>query len=309
MIINISDVWDDAVAHHSIFLNAEIDKGLLALSDSFLDVAICDFVETNRRVIVGGTPLELPVCIADYESRFGGGFLRECASERLKDIFDFSEFSKKSQRPWTAYHLCLQAKYKICCYCHMVSTGTCLPDEGLKGYRPPIDHYYTKSDYPFLALTLSNFIPCCEKCNGSQMKHAVDFAKNIHLNPFTDEESIEFELRPIVVAEGKVAEALALALPSTSYRLTVEARKNHAASSASIKTFQLKSRYEDYSTQAFYLARKMKGYTARQAMLDAALDFPLTLNDHLEFELDSYKSFPYGKARVCIAKQYGAIPE
>ncbi|MCV4340489.1 hypothetical protein [Pseudomonas capsici] len=309
MIINISDVWSDVVAKHSMFLNSEIDKGLLVLSESSQDVAICDFIKVNRKVIVDGTPLELTSCIEDYEGRFSVGELREYVSKRLKDIFDFSEFSKKSQRPWTAYHLCLQAKYKVCCYCHMVSTGTCLPDEELKGYRPPIDHYYNKSDYPFLALTLSNFIPCCEKCNGSQMKHSVDFAKNIHLNPFVDEESIEFELHHLVVDDDMVAKALALELPSENYRLTVEAKKNHAASEASIKTFQLKNRYEAYSIQAFHLAKKMRSYAARQNMLDTVLDFSLTLSDYLEFDPDNYKDLPYGKARVCIARQYGAISE
>lgn len=308
MIINISDVWDDALANHSAFLSSEIDDGLKALSDSFLDVAVIEFVEANRNIIVGGSPLELPVCINDFEERFGTGVLRECASQKLQDIFDFSGFSKKSTKPWTAYQLCLKAKYKICCYCHIVSTGTCLPNEDTKGYRPPIDHYYAKSEYPFLALTLSNFIPCCEKCNGSQMKHAVDFAINIHLNPFVDEESIEFELNPILVDEGMVANALALGLSPEHYQLKVEARKNHDASNASINTFQLRSRYEDYSTQAFFLARKMKGYASRQAMLEAELEFELTLTDHLEFELDNYKNYAYGKVRVCIARQYGAIP-
>lgn len=308
MIINISDVWANAMADHSVFLSSEIDIGLEELSDSFIDVAISEFITANRAIIVEGTPLELPVCINDFEERFGSGVLRKCATQRLQDIFDFSDFSKKSDKPWTAYQLCLQAKYKVCCYCHMVETGTCLPDENVKGYRPPIDHYYAKSEYPFLALTLSNFIPCCEKCNGSQMKHVVDFAKDIHLNPFVDEESIEFELHPLLVAEEMVASALALGLSPEHYQLKVEAKKNYAASNASINTFQLKSRYEDYSSKAFYLARKMKGYASRQAMLEAELEFAFTLTDHLEFELDDYKNHAYGKVRVCIARQYGAIP-
>lgn len=307
MIINISDVWDDALIQHSIFLNYEIDRGVNGLSDSFVDVAIRNFVEANRRIIISGTSAELPTCISDFENRFGDGFLRSCVSEKLKDIFDFSSFSQKSKKPWTAYKLCLLAKYKICCYCHMVSTGTCLPDENLKGYRPPIDHYYTKSDYPFLALTLSNFIPCCEKCNGSQMKHEVDFAKVLHLNPFLDEESIEFGLEHLTVDEAKIADALALQLPPDNYNLIVEARRNQDAANASIKTFQLKSRYKDYSTQAFYLARKMKGFAARKEMVNAVLKLEYTIDEHLEFECESYKNHPYGKARVCIAKQFGAI--
>jgi len=191
----------------------------------------------------------------------------------------------------------------------MVSTGTSLPNEEEKGYRPPIDHYYTKSDYPFLALTLSNFIPCCEKCNGPQMKHTVDFSKIKHLNPFLDEESIEFELKHLVVADDLIAAALALQLEPEVYSLIVEAKKNMAAANESIKTFQLKSRYGEYSSRAFRLARNAKSFTARKAMSDSVLDFELTLNDLLEFDYESYKNFEYGKARICIAKQYGAISD
>jgi len=307
MIINISDIWGEATLIHSQYLKREIDEGLQRLGNSFLDRAIAKFVDDNRLIITAGAASQLPLCIADYERSFGKGILRACVSEKLKDIFDFSEFSKKSNKQWTAYHLCLQAKYKACCYCHMVSTGTCLPDEDTKGYRPPIDHYYTKSDYPFLALTLSNFIPCCEKCNGSQMKHDVDFAKVLHLNPLIDEESIEFELQPIANPEGSIAEALALALPPKNYQLTVQAKSNYDASNASITTFQLENRYSEYATQAYYLARKMRGVAARLAMLNAALDCFPTLDDCLEFKPDGYKNVPYGKARICIAKQYGAM--
>ncbi|MCQ9422301.1 hypothetical protein NRB16_02000 [Pseudomonas sp. LJDD11] len=308
MIINISDIWCDAAARHSRFLTAEIDEGVKNLGNCYVDRLVSSFIEDNREVIINGSPIELPKCIDDYRKRFGYGLLHACASERIKIIFDFSDFSKKSNKLWTAYHLCSQARYKVCSYCHMISTGTSLPDEDTKGYRPPIDHYYTKSDYPFLALSLANFIPCCEKCNGSQMKHDLDFSKFPHLNPLTDSESIEFELHPILAPEENFAEATALLLPAEKYHLIIHARMNKPASNASIETFQLKSRYKEYSTQAYYLARKMKNLASRQQMFSAALEIPITLEDELEFKPQNYKKVPYGKARICIAKQYGALP-
>lgn len=309
MIINISDVWDVASVQHYDFLNSEIDKGLSSLTCSFVDIATREFVESNRIIIVKGTPLDLIKSIEDFEVRFGKSLIRDIVSHKLKLIFNYEGFSKRSDKPWTAYHLCNQAKYKTCCYCQMVKTGTNLPTEEEKGYRPPIDHYYTKSDYPFLALTLSNFIPCCEKCNGPQMKHTVDFSKIKHLNPFLDEESIEFELKHLAVADDLIVDALALKLNPENYSLIVEAKKNTEAANESIKTFQLKSRYGEYSSRAFHLARNARSFTARKAMSDSVLEFELTLNDLLEFDYAAYKNFEYGKARVCIAKQYGAISD
>lgn len=307
MIINIADVWEEATSEHHDFLNDTINNGLGALSCSFLDMAIKDYIEINRDLIVKGTPCQLTDCIRDYENRFGNYLMRNYVSQRLQEIFDYDSFSKKSTKPWTAFDLCNSAKYKVCCYCHMVSTGTALSDEHGKGYRPPLDHYYIKSDYPFLALTLSNLIPCCEKCNGSQMKHSINFAVNLHLNPLLDVESIEFELRPL--DDDEIAKALALQLEPTKYCLVVEAKLNHDLSNNSIKTFQLKSRYKEYATKAFYLARKSRGFAARKSSLENTLDFALEIASLLEFEPDLYKNAEYGKARVCIAKQFGALSD
>lgn len=306
MIINISDVWEKATQEHYAFLNDKIANGLGTLSCSFLDMAIKDFIEMNKDIIIKGVSSQLTDCIREYESRFGKGLIHNYVSQRLQKIFDYDSFSKKSKKPWTAFDLCNLAKYKVCCYCHMVSTDTALPDENGKGYRPPLDHYYIKSDYPFLALTLSNLIPCCEKCNGSQMKHSVNFAVNPHLNPLLDAESIEFELRPL--DDDEIAKALALQLEPTKYCLVVEAKLNHDLSNNSIETFQLKSRYNKYSTTAFYLARKSRGFAARKSSLENTLDFSLEISSLLEFEPDLYKDAEYGKARICIAKQFGAIP-
>ncbi|MCF5732955.1 hypothetical protein [Pseudomonas syringae] len=305
MIVNISDVWQDATAYHLDFLNTQIEAGLESLGASFIDRMVYGFLIENRVLITEGTPSEIASSISRYENLFGYGILRSCAAEKLKTIFDYTAFSKKTNKPWTAYHLCNTAQYKVCCYCHMVSTGTCLPDEETQGYRPPIDHYYTKSDYPFLALTLSNLIPCCEKCNGSQMKHDLDFAKVLHLNPLVDKETIVFELQPIA-SENLLAEAYTLSLKPSDYKLALSTTENHAASLASIATFQLRSRYGEYSTTAFYLARKMRGIAARLTMLNAELDIDFTLDECLEFEPRDYKHVPYGKARLCIAKQFGA---
>lgn len=309
MIINISDIWDPAIEQHTHFLDSEIDVGLSKLGNSFLERHIYQFIIDNRWIITRGSALDLQSSIEDYTHRFGSGLLRLCAGEKLKEIFDYSNFSLKSNKPWTAYHLCSQARYQTCSYCQLVATGTCLPDEENKGYRPPIDHYYGKADYPFLALTLSNFIPCCEKCNGSQMKGAIDFSKIPHLNPLTDEESIDFALVADDSTNHAIAESITLNLPKESYRLELLVKSNLPKSGESIKTFQLKSRYLHYSGQAYHLAKVMRGLSARLQMHRDFLECETSLENYLEFEPDAYKAVPYGKARVCIAKQFGALPE
>jgi len=261
------------------------------------------------KAINGGTAFDLQSCINDYNSKFGKGLFRLCAGEKLKKIFNYSDFSQKSDKPWTAYNLCTKAKYQVCSYCQLVFTGTCLPDEENKGYRPPIDHYYGKAEYPFLALTLSNFIPCCEKCNGSQMKGTIDFSVTQHLNPLIDDECIDFELTVNNPDVYSIAEVISLSLPKSSYLLTLSVKSNEALSKASINTFQLESRYKNYSGQAYHLAKVMRGMPARLDMHREILACETSIDDYLEFEPEDYKTVPYGKARVCIAKQFGALPD
>jgi hypothetical protein len=44
------------------------------------------------------------------------------------------------------------------------------------------------------------------------------------------------------------------------------------------------------------------------SMHDQSLGFDISLDDYLEFDPQDYKTTPYGKVRVCIAKQVGALP-
>lgn len=305
LIISIQDVWSTAAADHARFLEGVIDKGLGKLSNTFIEREVSKFVLGNKRCIVYGKSADLAQCIERFSEAFPGELIRECANDVMGKVFDYESFSAKSRKPWTAYHLCLQARYKVCCYCHLVDTGTCLPDEETKGYRPPIDHYYGKAEYPFLSLSLFNFIPCCEKCNGRQMKGDVDFYQKPHLNPLVDEESIEFFLTPALEVVDKLAEFASFALPRECYKLDLHSVRNHKKSIATINTFQLKRRYGTYSNQAYYLAKKLRGSVARLQFHQSELDFRTEVEDYLEFEPDEYKSVPYGKVRMCMAKQFG----
>lgn len=38
------------------------------------------------------------------------------------------------------------------------------------------------------------------------------------------------------------------------------------------------------------------------------MEFSISIEDYLEFDPQDYKTTPYGKVRVCIAKQFGALP-
>ena len=47
------------------------------------------------------------------------------------------------------------------------------------------------------------------------------------------------------------------------------------------------------------------GLATRRQFHDDELNFKVELEDHLEFKPEEYKGVPYGKARICVAKQFG----
>ena len=52
----------------------------------------------------------------------------------------------------------------ICPYCNRSYIYTLKKS----GIRPQYDHYFPKSRYPYLALSMYNLIPCCAICNGAK---------------------------------------------------------------------------------------------------------------------------------------------
>jgi hypothetical protein len=58
-----------------------------------------------------------------------------------------------------------------------------------------LDHFFAKSRYPFLAVSLFNLIPSCHNCN-SRFKGKKVFALNTHIHPFSEafDQLFKFEL-------------------------------------------------------------------------------------------------------------------
>ncbi|WP_375605102.1 hypothetical protein [Flavobacterium davisii] len=60
---------------------------------------------------------------------------------------------------------------KSCVYCN--SQLTIVANKRHAKFE--VDHYYSKSDYPFLSITLCNLYPACASCNGSKSAKKINF--------------------------------------------------------------------------------------------------------------------------------------
>ncbi|KAF2410976.1 hypothetical protein SAMN04490179_2834 [Pseudomonas antarctica] len=318
MIINISDAWRLAVVPHNVFLKALLIKGIQELNaksyGSPIRQLLVGFLIANFKTILSSSPGPLPSAIEAFHMVFPGPITRAIACELLKEIFDYDAFSKKPMTApaingWHAYQLCALCPYKFCPYCQFAPIDTKPPLKvGAKSYRPDLDHYYSQSRYPFLALTLGNFIPSCKKCNGPQMKGAVDFSTTPHLHPLSDEEVISFSLVPLASGVNNHIDYLALEMPPEKYVLKLRVRGGQAKAVSSIHTFQLYDRYRVFVGDAYYLARTMRGHQSRAAMLDESFSaLNILQRDSLGFDPkgDSYKNSYLGKLKIDIARNYG----
>ena len=99
------------------------------------------------------------------------------AIDILSGIFDY-DFLDGSPR----HRLISAMEIPVCPYCNRQYI-TSYSEDGDQMTTADLDHYYCKSIYPFLALSLYNFIPSCQICN-SRFKLAKDFYLTPHLYPY-----------------------------------------------------------------------------------------------------------------------------
>lgn len=112
----------------------------------------------------------------------------------LEEIFNYEYFSKLEPHKWSRHKLLTKLGVKVCPYCqrNYITSYILEANKETKAEKTTadLDHFYSKKDYPFLALSLYNFIPSCSICN-SRMKlkkttYDKDNKKNSIIYPYID---------------------------------------------------------------------------------------------------------------------------
>jgi len=122
----------------------------------------------------------------------------------IKKIFDYKKFSQTNETEiekdenknsifWGRHSLITNLGVQVCPYCNRQYI-TNYKEEDIKNKEKYIknkttadlDHFYIKSEYPYFALSLYNFIPSCQICN-SRFKLDCDFFENEVIYPYEEE--------------------------------------------------------------------------------------------------------------------------
>lgn len=103
----------------------------------------------------------------------------ETRYNKMMMAFGYDNFCK-SKKIWNAYELCKKLKVNVCPYCNREYTFT-IGNTKEKKVRPEIDHFFPKSEYPYLSCSLYNMIPSCHICNHGKR----EFGEGI-LHPYSN---------------------------------------------------------------------------------------------------------------------------
>lgn len=74
---------------------------------------------------------------------------------------------------WDAYAFVFLLGIKVCPYCNQQFVYPVVTSKGKM--RGSIDHFLPKSKYPYLSMSIYNWIPCCSNCN-SYLKRTFEFS-------------------------------------------------------------------------------------------------------------------------------------
>lgn len=154
-----------------------IDKKFYSYLLSNLDLILEGNIIQLRSTVIPGVNQILGKKF--FLAKNGNKKVNKAETDILKTIFDYKRFSERRANLYCSYDLVEKLDIKVCPYCNRQFVNTLRPKGKKGGSRATLDHFFLKSNYPYLALSFWNLIPSCYSCN-SQLRGQRD----IGLHPY-----------------------------------------------------------------------------------------------------------------------------
>lgn len=230
--------------------------------------------------------------------------------ELLKEVFINKGYGDKD---FPKAALIADTGVTTCAYCNR-NFVKCIEfddENGVHFVKGQLDHFYSKSDYPYLAMCLYNLVPCCADCNGVNGKGVTDGEKLI--NPYTIEDDDDIKFR----VEINDKSFLSLKDFRQGAELTVDYNniKIKRQWENNIETFHIKKIYNshmDYISNLYYWRyRNNKAYLEFRAKLLQDTTITDSNKDLIALGIytdeKDYGKRPLSKFCADIARQFGLI--
>lgn len=105
----------------------------------------------------------------------------------IEYIFNYDRFVKNKPNTWSRHKLLSMMDVRVCPYCqrqYITKYEEEMKDNSkliIEKTTADLDHFLPKNEYPYLALSLFNFIPSCQICNSRMKgKKAIKLEENIY---------------------------------------------------------------------------------------------------------------------------------
>ena len=303
MLINIHDIWSPSVRRkHKAYIKEIIDSAVLP-KGSLLE----KFIDSHGRHLATGTPARLRQVIeaAEQLKKSSSAVLFQQFMDDCNKLFDYGKFSNKQTKGWNAYEICKSSQYHTCPYCQQAVAFTIHRDSKTKSFRPTLDHFYPKGEYPYLSLSIYNLIPSCYICNSS-LKGKVDFFKEAHLHPYEDRELIRYEWNVedyIARRENASTNSNSVILPGIKLLAIAATNSLSEAAKNSRETFLVQERLEinEHLMQSFASTLITHG-DGRLAVINQEIfdryQWHLSETEALQFSYANYKNEWLGRLKA-----------
>lgn len=228
-------------------------------------------------------------------------------NDEIETAFNYSGLL--SHKPKNSYWLAKKIGRNTCVYCNRLYIFTVegnSPDEYIT--RPVFDHWFPKSLYPLLSMSLCNLIPSCPICNSS-LKGSQEFNINDYFHPYIHDEEPQITFRVSRSDE-----------PNSEWTLKLDCG-NRKKEMKTIKAFGLNDIYASHgSLEVKDIMNFNSAYP--QGYIDTLFDIILEDSDNkmsradvfrfffgTEMESDKFLDRPLSKMKYDILKYLGLINE
>lgn len=147
----------------------KLQESLLKDLDTILTGNINDIIEVYNRI-----QEEFPAYVVELGKK-EVSVEQKNFNNYIEEIFNYNAIIAKDKD--FSYSITSDLEVTVCPYCNRQRIDTVE-----KITRAQLDHFFCKSKYPILALSLYNLIPCCAICNN--LKKEKDFNISNYLYPF-----------------------------------------------------------------------------------------------------------------------------
>jgi len=259
-------LWDEIEHCHTLFFSEYVQNWYSAFlaqrTDSHAQF-VKDFINPIFNNLCLCNLSDMDIYISDFKNRFKSTFNKnlhkddtdlKAIKEYLNQIYDYGKFSKNEnilsnhskKEHWNRHTLLSAIPVKICPYCNRTHISSYADEEGKQKTTADCDHFFNKATYPFLALSLYNFIPSCGVCN-ERFKLAIDFHKARHLYPYDR----CFDSAGVSFATRSTDSSLSYLTKFThDFEIMILNPSDDSEAGNSIKTFRLKELYQSHKCDA-----------------------------------------------------------